>query len=168
VLLLQCVLAVAIALFAGVRYVGTPSVPPGIWWVHHGTITRDGYVMACLPASIAAFGRERGYLDAGICAGHISPVMKRVIALPGDMVVLDASGLTVNGAHIANSARLARDSHQRLIFTFAPSYRGRVPAHTYWLLGDWFRSWDSRYYGPVDASAVLGVGTPLIVGAAGG
>ena len=123
--------------------------------------------MACLPAPIAAFGRRRGYLDAGMCSGDFAPVMKRVVALPGDVVVLDATGLTVNGLHVANSARLARDSHDRRIDSFAPAYRGRTPSHTYWLLGDWYRSWDSRYYGPLDASVILGVGTPMIVGAVG-
>ena len=147
--------------------VDTPSVPPGIWWVHHGTVTRGTYVLACLPLRLARFGRARRYLDSGTCAGGVAPVMKRVVALPGDVVQTAPEGIVVNGELLPGSARVVRDRQGRRISGNGVPRRARVAAGEVWLLGDWSRSWDSRYYGGVTAAGILGLGTPLVVQNAG-
>ena len=155
------------AYVAGIRVVDTPSVPPGIWWVHRGTITRGTYVLACLPLRLAEFGRARRYLDGGTCAGGAAPVMKRVVALPGDLVVVERTRILVNGEPLLRSARIDRDHEGRSMNGSGVTHMTRVRAGEVWLLGDWSRSWDSRYYGGVTAAGILGLGTPLLVQNAG-
>jgi conjugative transfer signal peptidase TraF len=130
------------------RFPRTASAPRGLYLLTYRPPRRGSWVVACLPDAIATTGRDRGYLDAGRCAGT-SEVLKRVAALPGDIVDLAAGGIRVNGAPLPGTARLARDSAGRPIPALSPG-RYTVPAGAVWLLSTHHpRSWDSRYYGAV-------------------
>ncbi len=66
------------------------------------------------------------------------------------------------------SVLLRYDSHGRPIRRFVTySTSARVSSGTVWLLGDWYRSWDSRYYGGVAAMRMIGIGSPVLVTPAG-
>lgn len=130
------------------------SAPPGLYLLTYRPPIRDGWVVACLPAPLARFGRERGYLRAGSCPGGTTEVLKRVAALPGDTVTVSAAGLLVDGQQLAGTARLRRDTAGRPIprlpmgsYSVAPDtvwlYSARVPT-----------SWDSRYFGAVPLAGV--------------
>jgi conjugative transfer signal peptidase TraF len=138
------------------------SAPRGLYRLVSGAPTRDALVVACLPPDVAAFGLARGYLGVGTCSGGALPVLKRVGAVPGDEVVVERSGMTVNGARIvlqpiAEADRVGR-SLPRL-----PFGRHRVAEGELWLVGlSSARSWDSRYFGPVPVAGVRGVARPLL------
>ena len=160
-------IAIPIGILLGFRFISTSSVPKGLWWVHAGPAKRGSYVLVCLPPRVALEGRRAGYLFSGFCPGRVLPVMKRVIALAGDRVTVSRTGLSVNGRAIIGSARLSRDSRGRPIMTTVVASTYRVAPNVIWLLGDWFKSWDSRYYGGVSSSRIIGVGMPLLVSPAG-
>jgi conjugative transfer signal peptidase TraF len=151
------------AWICGYRVVTTSSVPRGVWRIHPGTVVKDGFVNICLPKTIALYGVAQGYLEHGICPGETESLMKRVIAVTGDTVDVSAAGIRVNGMLLANSRRRLRDDQGRLVRSFFALGTSAVPTGCYWLLGINGRSWDSRYYGCVPASGVLGVGEPAIV-----
>src|SRR4051794_26722089 len=48
-----------------IRWITTPSLPPGLYWETHEPIVRGAYVHFCLDEEIAAFGVVRGYLRSG-------------------------------------------------------------------------------------------------------
>ena len=50
--------------------------------------------MVCLPAAVAAFGRDRGYLGPGACPAGVGPVLKVIGAVGGDEVELGATAVT--------------------------------------------------------------------------
>jgi conjugative transfer signal peptidase TraF len=154
---------VPIAWAGGVRIVTTPSVPKGLWWVHRGSVERFGFVNTCLPLTLAAYGRQKGYLDEGSCPGRAAPVMKMVIAMPGDRVSVSDKGIAVNGHLIADSLPQAKDHWGHPVRSTVPIGDSTVAAHQYWLLGMNIRSWDSRYYGPVSQTGFLGIGTPVFI-----
>ncbi len=154
---------VPIAWAAGVRVVTTPSVPKGLWWVHRGSVERYGFVNTCLPRTVAEYGRKRGYLDDGSCPGHAAPVMKMVIAVPGDRVTVSSQGIAVNGHLIADSLPQVKDHWGRAIPSAVAIGNSVVPDRQYWLLGLNIRSWDSRYYGPISQTGFLGIGTPVFI-----
>jgi conjugative transfer signal peptidase TraF len=142
----------------------TPSVPVGIWWIHTGAISRGEYVKACLPQKIANVGIARGYLSRGSCSPEkVVPVIKRVIALPGDVVVVDANEVRVNGVSIPISRRRRLDSGGRPIPSSVHLGTSVVPADRVWLFGEIPLSWDSRYYGAIPMSSIRGVAVPLLV-----
>ncbi len=155
-------LAIPLGTLAGFRFVISPSVPVGIWFVHHGPIVRGAYVSACLPERIAAIGLRAGYLQRGPCSGALA-VMKRVVALGGDRVALESAGLSVNGRLVPGSRRLPTDTLGRPVAGIVALQPSMVRNDQVWLLGDYYKSWDSRYYGPVPRIRVLGIGVPVLV-----
>ena len=157
-----CALLLPAGLLMGFRYVGTSSVPKGLWFVHAGQVAKGEYVFVCLPDEIASLGRRAGYLAGGSCSGESMPLMKRVVAMSGDVVRVGSAGVRVNGTLIAGSRRLRTDSSGHAIPGHVSEVAVRVPAGEIWVLGDWYKSWDSRYFGGIAQSRVIGVGTPLV------
>ena len=162
-------LVVAISLLASAGWASlgfglnlSPSAPRGLYRRVSDPLTRGVFVVACLPSTVGAFGRARGYLGLGDCPGRAQPVLKRVGAVAGDVVVLERDVISVNGAPVV-AQRIARlDSLGRPVphvpFGSYPVGQGHV-----WLFGRASsRSWDSRYFGPVDVDGVRGVVRPVI------
>jgi conjugative transfer signal peptidase TraF len=151
---ISCVLF-GMAWGSGLRLVVSPSVPIGIYRATQEPIVRGAYVAVCLPADIAAFAKERQYLSFGFCDGWVQPVIKVVGAVAGDRVIVQETGVSVNGEALLNSETLAQDS------------AGRPLTHVTWRIhyvldGEvWLfsfhdpRSWDSRYYGPVSTTQIV-------------
>ncbi len=132
----------------------TPSEPEGLY-IRTAAAPRPGVIIA-FHSPAAAFpyaDRRMGYL-------HRIPILKAVAAGENDRVCTVGGVLAINGQR--RGPVLDRDSHgDRLpawhgcrvltrgeVFVFSE----RVP-----------NSFDSRYYGPVDRAAILGVFAPLLV-----
>ncbi len=118
-------------------------------------VTYGAYVSACLPAALARLGRSRGYLPGGgRCPEGSLPILKRVVALPGDRVRLGGTGLVVEGVPIPGTGRLALDRQGRPI-PGLPEGCYRVPPGAAWVAGNARpNSWDSRYYGPLPLASL--------------
>lgn len=83
---------------------------------------------------------------------------KQVIGLPGDTVVIDAGGATVSGRRLPFTQRALT----RLKTTGAELVRTyRLGPGEYFMAGTTARAFDSRYYGPVHVSQLLGSARPL-------
>src|SRR5439155_23163493 len=112
-------------------------------------VGRGVLVVACGPPGAARLARGRGYLTSGSCPGGTRPVLKRLGAVPGDLVDLEPDGISVNGARLPDSAPALSDSRGRPL-PHAPWGRTAVAPGEVWLIGmETARSWDSRYFGPV-------------------
>jgi conjugative transfer signal peptidase TraF len=150
---------------SGLRVNLSPSMPRGVYRarpVAHGVSFRRGtIVLVCLPQRIAAFGRARGYLPTGDCPGGSAPIGKPVFAIAGDTVTITSTGLKRAGAVEPHTHVLTLDATGRLL-AGVPRGRYRVATDELWLVSSYSdRSWDSRYYGPVAVSTVIGVLAPL-------
>ncbi|MGJ7489547.1 S26 family signal peptidase [Variovorax sp. ZT4R33] len=126
-------------------YRNTPDVAPDS--LHVGSI-----VLARLSADVAAFAAQRGYLPEGV------PILKRIGAVAPQSVCVREQVVRIDGAAVA-TARLHDGAHRWLpVWTQCRSLAKNEP----FLLSDTNpASFDSRYFGPVDASAVLGIAIPL-------
>ena len=115
--------------------------------LHVGSI-----VLARLPAGVAAFAAHRGYLPSGV------PILKRVGALAPQSVCVREHLVRIDGAVVASTR--THDGAHRPLQAWSqcrPLARGEL-----FLLGDTnLASFDSRYFGPISGSAVLGVARPL-------
>jgi conjugative transfer signal peptidase TraF len=139
------------------------SAPRGIYLVMGAEHRCGARVRVCLPQGLARLGRGRGYLDPGSCPGGVRPVGKRIVALPGDRVVVSHGELFVNGRRIGRVRRLPRDSAGRFI-PAVPEGSYEVAPGTAWLVSAFHpRSWDSRYYGAVPLAEEAPVLVPLIL-----
>ena len=138
------------------------SCPVGIYRVVQRPVTRGELVEACLPDAIAAYGRARGYLGLGGCPDGSEPMIKVIGATSGDRVDLSSESVWVNAAGLPQTATRLRDSRGREVSSIERgSYKTR--ANEVWLFGvrD-ARSWDSRYFGPVPRSDVVGAVEPVL------
>jgi conjugative transfer signal peptidase TraF len=146
----------------GFRFNYTASMPIGIYLQKSADqIKRGDYVFACLPKSLEELGKSRSYISTGECPGGYTPLVKEVIAVPGDDVELSDQAIIVNGrSHVAPVKNL--DEAGRAM---NPIARGSYPlTDGYWLYGfhDPIHSWDSRYYGPVSKNNIIGRAIPFL------
>jgi len=155
-------LAVSVAMIATTLYIGpprvlanvTPSEPPGLY-IETGQSPGVGRIVA-FRAPPAAFP----YADARLSYLHRIPLLKAIAAGPGDHVCSLSGRLAINGADRGPIARL--DGAGRVL----PRWRScrRLAHGEFFLFSDRVpNSFDSRYYGPVNARAVLGVYAPVLM-----
>lgn len=144
----------------GLRYNHSGSLPEGLYREVPGTVHAGDLAAACLPATAAEIGRGRGYVGRGFCPGGVEPVLKVVVAVAGDRVELSPDGVSVDGTALPLTAPRHRDRHGRGLVAY-PFGSYQVPAGAVWLYAPHPASWDSRYWGPVDASAIIGPVRPL-------
>ncbi|HVT60549.1 MAG TPA: conjugative transfer signal peptidase TraF [Thermoanaerobaculia bacterium] len=154
-------LAVALALLlSGLRFNTSASLPRGIYLLRRRPPSRVGLVLACPPPWAARLALARHYLPAGSCPGGTQPLGKLLLALPGDRLALSAAGLSVNGRPIPSSLPLPADTAGRPLPPH-PYGRFQLGPTQVWLFSTHPRSFDSRYFGPVDRADVLGILQPI-------
>ena len=128
------------------------SAPIGLWRVHPGAAPRVGtMVLARMPAPVARLAAARHYVPATV------PLLKQVAAGSGDTVCAIGRGISIDGRLVA--IRLPADRSGRRM----PWWSGceRLGPGRIFLLNPRPDSFDSRYFGPVDESAIIGRATPL-------
>ena len=140
---------------AGLRLNLTGSLPVGLYLESRASPVRGAIVLTCLPPAVTAFALERGYVPrGGTCPDGALPVGKPVLAMSGDTVTVMPTGLLVNGAPVPNSQPLEADSKGRPLPRLAVG-RHVVGPGELWILSSHSRlSFDSRYFGAVQAGQV--------------
>jgi len=139
----------AITWATGVHLNTTASMPLGVWRETAEVPARNSVVKTCIPERAAHLARTRDYLSLGLCPGWVQPVLKYVAAVGGDVVELSATGMKVNGAVLPHTAPQNEDSCGRPLRAW-PFGRYIVRHGEAWLVVPLPRSFDSRYFGPVD------------------
>ncbi|MGE4451014.1 S26 family signal peptidase [Castellaniella sp.] len=145
------------------RLIYNPSDSVAVGWyrvdpLHHrpGSPPRplsvDSTVLTTLPPDAAALAAQRGYLPARV------PLLKRVGAVaPQHVCVFDAL-VWIDGVPVA--AVRPADRLGRPLPSW-PQCRQLRPGELFLLSSTNPASFDSRYFGPVSASAVIGVARPI-------
>ncbi|MBY3179793.1 conjugative transfer signal peptidase TraF [Rhizobium leguminosarum] len=150
------ILLVVTAVAGGYRINLTPSEPLGLWRIIplHRPAAVDDLLFICPPETAAIReGRARGYLRSGSCPGGVAPLIKAVIAVAGQHVEIGDS-VSVDGRDVSSSSLALRDGKGRPLTPF-PS--GTVPAECVFLHSSFPGSYDSRYFGPLPATGILGL-----------
>lgn len=134
-------------------YNPTDSVPRG-WYriapadsLHVGSI-----VLARLPAQAAALAAQRDYLPAGI------PLLKRIGAMAPQRVCMDGMSVRIDDVVVATVMR--SDGHGRPLSAWQQC-RHMAHGELFLLSNTNPASFDSRYFGPVRASDVIGRAQPI-------
>lgn len=150
----------------GLRLNLTSSMPLGLWRVAAPPERplRGMIVILCIDDSaITAMALQRRYIEPGSCPTGGEPMLKPVAAVTGDIVDVAASGITINGELLPNTAHLAHDPAGRDL-PAQPSGPHEVPINSVWTLsGQTPFSFDSRYYGPVSIHNIVGIAKPFLV-----
>ncbi|MHA7778054.1 conjugative transfer signal peptidase TraF [Roseibium sp. M-1] len=142
----------------GYRINTTPSFPLGLWRIE--TLPREvrlgDTLFICPPVNAPAIelARERLYLPAGLCDGGMAPLIKTVVALPGQTIAIEGGQVSIDGERLAHSSIQATDGQGRALTPFTG---GVVPAGALFVHSDYVASFDSRYFGPIPAGGTLGL-----------
>lgn len=157
VLILTCFMAVSVFIYQKFIINVTPSEPLGFYKIDRlrkaSLIHRGDIVAVCLPAKWRDIGLKHHYLIPGLRCKNSAPLLKTVIAIPGDTVVLKNDSIIVNGRYLPYSTQM-NDSKGRKLVSFPRGFYNAV--NTYWLIGvSDLNSWDSRYWGGVERKNIL-------------
>jgi conjugative transfer signal peptidase TraF len=150
----------ATAFSGGYRLNLTPSEPLGLWRIEElqRPVAIGDLVFLCPPATaVFAEAWRRGYLRRGLCAGGFAPLIKTVAAVPGQQVQI-TDHVLIDGRSVPASSVHGRDGEGRML---SPDPGGVVPPHYLFLHSSFASSYDSRYFGPVPDSGLLGLARPV-------
>lgn len=129
------------------------SVPLGLYQVRPaGQLSVTELVVAFPPDALAKFLAQRRYLPRSV------PLIKRILALPGQTVCRYGLAITVDGIDMGQARE--RDHLGRLL----PSWQGCqiiAKGEVFLMNRDEPASLDSRYFGPVPAASIVGRAEPL-------
>lgn len=147
-------------LSARIVYNASASVAPGWYRVDlvssadsvQGPWQVGSIVLAQLPADVVAFAAQRGYLPTGV------PILKRVGAIAPQAVCVRNGIVHIDGTAVATV--LMHDGAHRPLHPWTPC-RPLAEGELFLLSDTHPASFDSRYFGPIAASSVLGVARPL-------
>ena len=140
------------------------------WLGHNYRIFYEKYTEGCLPYSFYAVERRPAYhIERGsivmFTAHRMEPVLangsqigKMVIGLPGEHVVIKEGRLFVNGDYWG-SLSLGSRKFQKQMNNWDRSYV--LGPDEFFVYGTEPRSWDSRYWGPVNRDEILARAYPL-------
>lgn len=124
----------------------TDSLPEHLFYkesrVRDITLQHNDYVRLCpLYSKVAYFYRIFDYKkDTGNCDNGQLAFLKKIAAVPGDNVIVDKNGISVNGKLIKNTKALSSKARH---FEF----KGKVPKDSYLVYTDHKEGYDSRYFG---------------------
>lgn len=151
----------ALGWFGGLRINLTPSEPIGLWRIVplDRPVAAGDLVFVCPPPGpITDFGLERGYFRSGSCPAGVAPLIKTVVALAGARIDVGAE-VAIDGVAVSRSQPSPRDGTGRPLTTWPG---GIVPAGQIFLHSPFAGSYDSRYFGPLPLSGLLGLARPVL------
>lgn len=145
----------------GFRVNMTPSEPIGLWRML--PLDRDpavdDMVFVCLARSaLINEARSRGYLRRGLCPSGYAPLIKTVVAVAGQQVEVGGT-VWVDGSEIPHSALAPVDGMGRSLI---PARDERIQRDNVFLHSPFPGSWDSRYFGSVPTSSILGLAQEVL------
>ena len=160
-LVVFAVFTIALLKLSGVRINLTDSLPMGIY-----VTTSDenaALIEFCPGGASSVLSVGRGYRPHGICPDTAAPLLKPIIANSGDIVVVSADGLSVNGNLLLNTAARQYDSAGRALTAWRLGTYS-VPPAMIWVASTYHpNSFDSRYFGPIPVSLIRHRVRPLWV-----
>jgi conjugative transfer signal peptidase TraF len=151
----------AFADHTGLRVNHTESFPRGVYQRISKAPERGDLVLVDPPdAPRFRMALERGYLSPGILR-PFEPMLKRLVAVEGDVVTIDDSGVIVNGRRLENSKPMPVDGDDRPLPVLRLHDHRLSPGEVL-LMSDYSPiSFDSRYFGPIPRARIRSVVRPV-------
>lgn len=148
--------AFALGWIGGFRINLTPSEPLGLWRI----VSPDrpaavGDVVFICPPETATMreARKRGYLRHGLCPVGYAPLIKTIVGVEGREVEVGID-VRIAGHPLPRSHVSVFDGDGRSLPRFSG---GVIPEGDVFVHSEFIGSFDSRYFGPIPASGILGL-----------
>lgn len=148
----------------GFRINLTESIPVGLYRITGTEPLKNAYVIFC-PDDRQSFrlAKNRGYIDHGLYCNRYGYLMKKVVAVPGDILSVTNEGVFVNQILIPYSKPKLQDGMNRTLPQWqVMNYQLQEDEiMTMTSQSEW--SFDGRYYGLVHTRQIKGMITPIWV-----
>lgn len=150
---------------AGLRVNTTHSLPQGLYWQYDEQAGVGDLAAVCPPDSEPfRLAAERSYIPAAWlarCPNGLALLFKKISAAQNDVVSISAEGISVNGSLIPRTQRKAVDSAGRALPQPVLDEYALEAGEILLVANHSPMSFDARYFGIIDESAVRGVIRPL-------
>lgn len=148
----------------GLKINFSKSYPIGIYQTFHKTKIEQGdFVILCPPNSpLMQAALKRRYLLPGSCDGGFYPLLKKVVALEGDVVEINDT-VYIDNKEIPNSRLLSYDANHNPLPSLKNTRRKLLKSEIFVMSDYYEKSFDSRYFGEVNEACVLKHIQPLYI-----
>lgn len=149
---------------AGFRLNTGVSYPSGLYQLVNGKqdYRKGDLVLFCPPDNpMMAQALARDYIKPGLCRGGFTPVIKKIMAVAGDIVTTDGL-VRINSVTVPHARILWADHEDRPLSSPGTL---TLTEGQYFMMSDHQPaiSFDSRYYGPVQAQNLIGYIKPVLI-----
>jgi len=159
------ILIASIFYFGNYIYNATPSFPIGLYKINKNdkTIKRSKLILICPPATKLFYkANSKGYVSKGYCSSGLKPLIKKIAATSKDYISI-SKFVYINGIKQPKSNVYKKDSQGNSL-KFSDKKNYYLKRNEIFLLSDYNeRSFDSRYFGPIDKSLIIGTIEPVLV-----
>ena len=147
------VLVAGIATVFGIRINTSYSLPLGLY-VTTNEPTAE-LIEFCPAEPFASESAARSYRTPGFaCSDGAVPLLKPIVARPGDLVMVSREGIIVNGHLLRKTQPASKDASGRPLKPWPIGLYGVEP-DTVWVASTYNAgSYDSRYMGPIHTSQI--------------
>ena len=157
VLIVAVISVLALGIASAVRlptkliFNGSLSAPVGFYWIDDRRAERGDYVLVRTPERVRNLMEERRYLPPD------TPLIKRVAGANGDVVCRRNREILIDGVTVTMARNVDGLGRRMPVWTGCHVLQER----RVFLLQQHPDSFDSRYFGPVDRSLIVGRATYL-------
>lgn len=116
-------------------------------------------VILCTNELSKAFVRKQ---QDGFCDNKKMPLLKRIVAIDGDVITINDKGVFVNGIYHFLSKPMSKGVNNEPLPKLSIENQ-TLTKNQIIVLGDSSNSWDSRYWGIADVSQIVAIVKPLII-----
>ncbi|CZH22749.1 conjugative transfer signal peptidase TraF [Legionella pneumophila serogroup 1] len=163
-LLISLIVVGALFHAMGFRINLTESIPIGLYRITSEAPIKNAYVIFC-PDNRESFrlARDRGYIDHALYCDGYGYLMKKVVAVSGDILSVTNEGVFVNQMLIPHSKPKVQDGMKRTLPQWqVMNYQlQKDEVMTMTSQSEW--SFDGRYYGLVHTRQIKGMIIPIWV-----
>ena len=166
ILLTLIILVLVLIIFAAKKehiiFNTTSSFPLGLYKISSKEHYNKGDLVSfcAMPSSTFTKMIEEGYTQPNPnCPDKTPQLLKKIVALAGDNITIEKS-LLVNNKPIKNSTIFKKDHNGNLLYTQSSQ---TIKRGYFWAMSDYNeKSYDSRYFGQVPLSNIIGIATPIL------
>tara|TARA_R110002110_G_scaffold55781_1_gene159080 strand:+ start:133 stop:627 length:495 start_codon:yes stop_codon:yes gene_type:complete len=140
------VVALAFELPTKIVYNASASAPIGFYWIDQVPVSLDDTILVRLPEHVRKLVESRQYLPPNV------PLIKRVVGIDGYKICRRGQEILINSVTVA--VALIEDDQDRKL----PVWDGCIilGPDSFFLLQSHPKSFDGRYFGPVDRTLIIG------------
>lgn len=127
-------------------YNASASAPIGFYWIDQVSVSRGDTVLIRLPERVRELVESRQYLPSNV------PLIKRVVGIEGDKICRRGQEVLINNVTVVIA--LSEDEQGQKL----PVWSGCtiLGLGSLFLLQSHPKSFDGRYFGPIDRTLIIG------------